>query len=319
MHGVRCLRLYRQEVAVMLSGTDAVRNRQKNWCSPPWTEESAAWESLDRSLPADHLARRIRTFVLSLNLDELRRSYLGVGKQALPPELMVMVVLYETQRGQLHPSQWAEDCKFFDPVKWLAKGLQPSASYFYAFRQRLAPYVQCWNQQLLQRALAEGVTSANQGAIDGTFVAALGSRHRLLQAKTLGQRCQALRRALADDARAARAAAARPAPSDPVPAEIARQPRTPVQRLPYWMAKTVRGRGRQYYRHQQAQERLNFLLAQHAQRETRKAKRKRRSADQVRISPREPEAALGRDKLKTFRPLYNVQLVSDLDTPLILD
>src|SRR5262249_25647191 len=49
------------------------------------------------------------------------------------------------------------------------------------------------------------------------------------------------------------------------------------------------------------------------------SKPKRRSADQVRISPSEPEAALGRDKLKTFRPLYNVHLASDLDTPLILD
>src|SRR6202795_3686349 len=33
----------------------------------------------------------------------------------------------------------------------------------------------------------------------------------------------------------------------------------------------------------------------------------------------EPEAALARDKFKTFRPLYNVQLTSDVDTPLILD
>jgi hypothetical protein len=73
------------------------------------------------------------------------------------------------------------------------------------------------------------------------------------------------------------------------------------------------------YRFRQAQDRLHELLAHHARRETHQYKPKRRSADQVRISPSEPEAALGRDKLKTFRPLYNVHLASDLDTPLILD
>ena len=90
-------------------------------------------------------------------------------------------------------------------------------------------------------------------------------------------------------------------------------------RPPYWMAKTPAGRRRQWHRYQQAQDRLNQLLTHHAQRETHKSKKKRRSADQVRISPSEPEAALGRDKLKTFRPLDDVHLASDLDTTLILD
>jgi hypothetical protein len=85
------------------------------------------------------------------------------------------------------------------------------------------------------------------------------------------------------------------------------------------MARTVRGRGRQLFRYRQAQQRLDELLAHHARCENRRAKRKRRRPDQVRICPSEPAAALGRDKLKTFRPLYNVQLAADLRTPLIVD
>ena len=34
----------------------------------------------------------------------------------------------------------------------------------------------------------------------------------------------------------------------------------------------------------------------------------------VRISVTDPEAALGKDKFKVFRPLYNVQYVRDLDS-----
>jgi hypothetical protein len=338
MHGVRLLRLYRQEVAVMLFSTDSVRKREVLWRSPPWTEESAPWQAIDQSLPPGHLARRICAFVQGLDLNDLRRSYLGVGKPPFPPDLILMVVLYEMQSGQHHPCHWAEDCKFLDPVKWLARGLQPSAAYFYTFRQRLAPYVEAWNQELVRRAVAEQATQADEAAVDGTFLSALGSRHRLLQAKTLEQRRQALRQVLAEDARATRAEAstaagskrpvasgslteaAPPGPSAAIPADPAAvaDGGVPSRRLPYWMAKTPRGRGRQLYRYRQAQERLDELLAYHKQRENRKAKRKRRSVEQVRICAREPEAALGRDKLKTFRPLYNVQLVRDLTTPLIL-
>ena len=326
----------------MVFGTEANCKRQGIWRTPPWSADSRPWQDIDQRLEPNHLARQIRAFVLGLELKELRQAHLGVGKQALPPELMLMVVLYEMHRGQLHPCHWAKDCKFFEPVKWLAMGLQPSAAYFYSFRKRLGPYVKSWHEQIVNRALAEGWTKGAEASIDGTFIAALGSRHRLLKAKTLGQRLELLRQALAQDCRAARtgapAAAARgtdvpvatPSPAatprleataaEPQ-AERAPAPGTRVHpaRLPYWMATTSRGRGRQLHRFRQAQEHLGALLAHHAQHETRKAKRKRRRPEQVRICPSEPTAALGRDKLKTFRPLYNMQLASDLDTPLILD
>jgi transposase len=327
----------------MVFGSDAHHNDQGHWLTPPWTADSPAWQDIDQRLDENDLARRIRAVVLRLDLTELRRAYFGVGKPAFPPELMLMVVLYEMHSGQLHPGRWAKDCKLFDPVKWLAMGLQPSPSYFYCFRKRLGAHLRSWNQQVLDCALAEGWTKGDEASIDGTFVAAQGSRHRLVKAKTLAQRLEALREALAADCRAARAraqAADARGSSDlvvttttPVGAtattDVSVEPQAEAvsaagtseaaARPPYWMAKTPAGRRRQLHRLGQAQDRLNELLAHHARRETHKSKQKRRSADQVRISPSEPEAALGRDKLKTFRPLYNVHLASDLDTPLILD
>jgi transposase len=326
----------------MVSGTEACHNVAGHELTPPWTTDSPPWQDIDQRLDANHLARQIRALVLSLDLTELRRAYLGVGKRAFPPELMLMVVLYEMRTAQLHPCHWAKDCKSCDPVKWLAMGLQPSPSYFYTFRKRLGPALRSWNQQILDRAIAQGWTKGDEASIDGTFVAALGSRHRLVKAKTLAQRREALREALAADCRAARARApaegARGSSDRVVPttnpvgtavttdqsakpqAEATPAAATGVAaaRPPYWMAKTPAGRRRQWHRLRQAQDRLDELLAHHAQRESHKSKWKRRRADQVRVSPSEPEAALGRDKLKTFRPLYNVHLASALDTPLIL-
>jgi transposase len=325
----------------MLCHSDANRNAQGHWRTPPWTIDSPAWRDIDQRLGPDHLARQIRTFVLGLDLHEVERSYLGVGKPALPPALMLMVVLYEMHTGKLSPVEWASDCQFLDPVKWLAMGLQPSPSYLYTFRQRLGPTIANLHQQVIDQALAEERTTGQQASIDGTFVAARGSRHRLLKAKTLTQRLATLRQALKQDGRTARrpapavlppapavpattacVVAAAPADLPPSPAVTAvgkLLPNTSAAPAPYWMAKTPAGRRRQLHRYRQAHERLDALLAHHAKHETRKAKRKRRSAEQVRICPSEAEAALGRDKFKTFRPLYNVHLVADLDTPLILD
>jgi Transposase DDE domain len=51
---------------------------------------------------------------------------------------------------------------------------------------------------------------------------------------------------------------------------------------------------------------------------SKRAKAKRRSDDRLVICPSEPEAVLGRDQCKVFRPLDNVQRARDLESPLIL-
>ncbi len=286
-------------VAVMGLGSDTRHHDHGHWLTPPWTTDSPAWQDIDQRLDENDLARRIRAVVLGLDLTELRRAYFGVGKRAFPPELMLMVVLYEMHSGQLHPVRWAKDCRWFDPVKWLAMGFEPSPSYFYSFRKRLGAPLRAWNQQVLDRALAEGWTKGDETSIDGTFVAALGSRHRLIKAKTLGATCgdpprgagsrwpsgrspsgghrQPLRRGghLHDPRRGHR----NPGRQRRAPSGSGLGPGNSRGRVrpPYWMAKTPAGRRRQLYRYRQAQDRLNQLLTHHAQRETHKSKPKRRS------------------------------------------
>ena len=79
------------------------------------------------------------------------------------------------------------------------------------------------------------------------------------------------------------------------------------------MAPTPAGRRRQPRRLRQAQRRLEELQAQRGQ-----AASKRKPRGRLGVSPSDPEAAVGQDKEGLFRPLYNVQLVDDLDSPFIL-
>jgi transposase len=325
------------------------------WRVPPWTTASDEWIRIDRSLAADHPARIAAAIVALLDLGPRERTYAGVGSEPLPPGLVLALVLYELDIGELSPVRWAVHCRENDPAKWLVFGLHPSASTLYAFRQRVGPLLDGLNRQILERAIAAGLTTAEHAAGDGTFVAALGSRHRLVNAATLARRLEQLEEALAADDAAGPAAAApaepaaappagpdgpppprieAPAPAAPPPgpaaaagpaaaesAESATPPKPadpPGPSRPAWMATTPTGRRRQHRRHRRAAAELQRRLGRHRKTRSKRKKARRRPDDRVLICPSEPEAVLGRDKTKVFRPLYNVQLGRDLESPLIL-
>lgn len=80
------------------------------------------------------------------------------------------------------------------------------------------------------------------------------------------------------------------------------------------MAQQPAGRRAQRQRYAQAQQQL----AQRHAHNQRKAPSKRTPAAHVVVSAADPEAALGLDKEDVYRPLYNVQVVDDLDSPFVL-
>jgi hypothetical protein len=128
-------------------------------------------------------------------------------------------------------------------------------------------------------------------AQDGTTIAACASRHKLVNEGTLVRRTGELEEAIAHD----------------------EQGNTPDV-VPDWMANFPETRLEQRERYQKASERLKEL---HIQNEQRRACKRRPSAKIV-VSLSDPDSACGRDKLKVYRPLYNVQLHYDVDSPFIL-
>jgi hypothetical protein len=80
------------------------------------------------------------------------------------------------------------------------------------------------------------------------------------------------------------------------------------------MARHPATRRRQRHRFREAR---RALLKEHA-RNARRPGDRRQEPDKIVISTGDPEAALGRDKEKVFRPLYNFQVVQDSASPLVL-
>jgi len=314
----------------MLAATTAAVKppRRSPFRDCPWPPDHPDWRALDASLPPDHLARWFDALTDRLDLGPLRASYSGRGSQAHPPEHLLAFVLYLLFRGVLAPAAWSVAAHEDQPCRWLLRGLTPSRSSLYEFRDRLGPFLDDWHAQVLRWAQQAGVTAAQQGSLDGSFVPTRASRYRLLGGDALARRLSVLRQARAWDN-------AGPPPPDPDPAwqeqwqaelttlwlwlltiELAWGTyRTP---WPRWLARSRRGRRQQQERYQAALQRLQQQQAGHAARQGRVAKAKRRPAERLKVSVTDADAVLGRDKLGVYRPLLNLQLVRATDAPLTL-
>jgi hypothetical protein len=267
-------------------GKDAER-----WIRPPWNEQSPAWREIDAELPANDVARRIEEAVdLFLDLGAMERSYAGRGHRPYPPRPLVKLVLYAKHRGWHRPSEWYDLARDNRVCRWLTRGLRPSRSRWYALAKRIEKYVDGWNAQVLSIAVEAKVTEAARGVQDGTLIAANATRHKLVGEKKIAERAAALCEATAQDE------AGKPVES------------------PAWMGKKPRGRRRQLERYK----RLSVEMARRQEENAQRPKSERKPREKVRLSPGDPQAPLGLDKQRVFRPLYNVQLIDDCDSPLIL-
>jgi hypothetical protein len=272
---------------MVMAGTPA----GKRFAPTPWTTESEEWQALDRQLPHDHLARRVAQAVAMLDLKPLVDSYFGVGKQFLRPDLLLKLMIYEMQNKQPSPAQWARNARENDPVRWLLFGMKPSRACLYAFRDRIATFLPEWNATIAHLAVTENLTPATRVALDSSSVAAHASRRQLLNEERLQKRRETIDAAL-DQLQGGETVTAGPG----------------------WLAETEDGLREQKRRYERAADVLRQRQTTNAQRRS----DKRKPTEKVLVSPTDPEAALARDKLNVFRPLYNVQLLRDLDSPLIL-
>jgi transposase len=242
-------------------------------------------------LPADHRVRWLEQFVDSQDLSALEATYEGVGSEAHLPNLMLKIALWEVFQARRSPAQWARDIYEHIPLQWLSRGIEPSRTAFYNFRDRLGGVVEALHTEMIRQAIQQGLIEPQEGVLDGTSIRACASRHRVVNGSVLERRLGELQATIVLDQ-----AGQRPA------------------MVPGWMAKTPTGRQEQSKRFAKAQATLNRRRQDNAQR----PKDKRLEDNKVTVSTSDPEAVMGRDKEKTFCPLYTSQFVVEPNSLVVL-
>lgn len=249
---------------------------------------------LGEQFEAGCLARIIDVAVDRLDSSVLEAAYRGVGERAFPPNLMLKMALFEMQEGRGSPAQWYRDARVHKAMLWLGRGIQPSRTACYTFRDRLGKIIDLLHKSMINQVLAEESVDPETGILDGTTIRAFASRHRLVNRETLLQRREKLAAQMDADT------------LDSVASFDGDQPS--------WMANTRTGRLEQAQRFDQAKE----ILEQRIQENAKKPKDKRLKENYVKVSISEPEAPLGRDKEKVFCPLYTAEFVVEPSSLLIL-
>lgn len=332
---------------VVIRAVRRQRSTRDPFRTAPWDENHPEFCRIDAMLPADHHARWLRSVVSHLDLAPLRRSYANRGSLAYLPELLLPFVLFMYSHAILSPAEWAKHVMYNDQSKWLLRGLRPSRSQLYTFCDRVEPYLDDWHAQIVAWAIFEKITTAERGSLDGTLVAALASRHRLLSCRRVDQRLLLLRLLVWGDDNQIPCdlttfledfaawhlvnGAGQPLPSGTAlpPSAAALETVTallgPVLEgqvllplcLPAWVPATPAGRKRVLQRYMKAQERLAQRLAPYQQKK-KLSKKDKEVVQRMKVSLTDAEAALGWDKMGTYRPLYNLLLVQATDAPLTL-
>lgn len=253
-----------------------------------------------------------------LDLGALLRTYTGRGTPPHRPDLLLKLLIYEHEQGQPQPVQWHKDVKENKAVQWLLLGMRPSQTSLYEFRDRVQPLLWNLNQQVIRTAIEEGYTDGSSGALDGTTVAANASRHRRVNLATVEERLEILDREIAEaerpDALAPTVGAAEPKPSTSPTATPSVPASEDSPKSTSWKAKTTRGKKRQRKRYHRAQAVLKTMQATNR----RRRRDKKKEETKIRVALGDAMAPFGLDKQKTYRPLYNVQTMSDVKSDLVL-
>ena len=215
----------------------------------------------------------------------------GRGSPPNPPAQMFKLVIFQILKKNLSPAKWAREVLSDSILQTLISNIIPSRTALYNFRDRLGTIIERINQSLIVLAIEHELLEPSVAALDGTSVRSYGSRHRIVNLKTLTRRRNELAAAISRD--------------DSIVTQT---------ELPSWMGKSIDGRLLQKDRYDKA----NAILSQRIVENAGKRKQSRRPIDEIYISLSDPESGLSRDKENVYCPMYCGQILTDAKSSLIL-
>ena len=244
----------------------------------------------------DHV-QAVELFVAQTDQQALSDAYRGTGSKPYRPDRLLAIVLVLILQGIRSPSKWATSAKNDDRCRLVGRGIEPGRTTFYNFRDRASKFIEAFHTQMIQDAIDSELIDPTEGCLDGTFVSASASRHKMFRLKQISRRLSVLKRAIAQL-------------DDPFQAASKKKLKT----IPSWVGKTANGRQQQLEKFTDAKAKILDEI-----RVNRGLPRSlRRNEEGIKISPEDVDAVIGKDKFKVTRPLYNVQYMCDSASDVIL-
>jgi transposase len=269
---------------------------------PVRTQMEWTTRSLDQSLPEDHLARAVWAFVERLELGSFYGSVKAVidgpGRPPADPKVLLALWVYATAEGVGSARQLDRLCEEHDAYRWLRGGVPINYHMLSDFRVARQREMDELLPQILAALMAGGLVQARRVAQDGVRLrakagsASFRRRQRLdsflEQAREQVERC-AQEREHPDPQKGAKEQGARE-----------RATRERAERVERALAE------------------LPKVEAIKEKQKRKLAKGKREKVSEARASTTDPEARVMKMADGGFRPAFNAQLATDMDSQVIL-
>jgi transposase len=268
---------------------------------PRWDQDSWQWIALEQQIESDSLVRQISDLIDQdlFQLADVCDLYSGRGSAAVDPQLLLKLAVFEHCRGRTKPIEWYRDLSTNIEAQWLTFGMTVSKTTLYSFRDRVEPLLHQWNDQLVHYAVEQELIAGRRASLDGTAVAANASRRKLVNMRQIDRRLSLLEQALAESTQVLL---------------VWTVTTLDASLVPGWMAPTEAGKRAQHQRYLKVKQRLALMLEENS----RRRKDKQKPVDKIVVSVTDSESVFGRDKEKVYRPLYNVQTLSDVGSDMVL-
>ncbi len=141
---------------------------------------------LDDHVPADHLLRRIDSFLdLEAVREELRPFYCSIGRPSIDPELMIRMLIVGYAMGVRSERRLCEEVHLNLAYRWFCRlgldGKVPDHSTFSRNRHgrfRQSDILRLLFEAVVERCLAEGLVGGQGCAVDASLIAADANKQR---------------------------------------------------------------------------------------------------------------------------------------------
>lgn len=249
---------------------------------------------LDELLAQDHPARLVWALVLELDMTALHAKIASVeghaGRSAIDPRILTALWLYATKEGIVSARRLEDLCYRDDVYKWLRGGVDVNYHTLADFRTDHADWLEQQVVTGIATLRAEGLVDLNQVGQDGLRVRASAGTGSFRKEEKL--------RAHLEEAQQQ---------WDRLEQELAADPNQNQRQL---AARKRAARERL--------ERLKRAIEQLPELQAARESRKKGDGSTARVSPTDPDARRMKMPDGGFRPAYNVELATTLDTLVVV-
>lgn len=251
-------------------------------------------KTIDELIPPDHKARLVWTLIEDLDLTLLYQEIKSVeghaGRPAIDPRILVALWLYATDEHIASAHELARRCLDCDPYKWICGGISVNYHTLSDFR---AQHPEWLREQVVTNVAvmrSEGLASLDTLGQDGMRVRANAGSDSFKRAEKLSQQLEEAQQRWE---------------------QLQGEFEQTQQRSPRERAAQERAARERIERIQQAQKEVEQVAKQ-------REKRKKGDGETARASTTDPEARRMKMGDGGYRPAYNVELATDLDSLVIV-